>query len=79
MGIFGGGRGPSASGRVAVVKESRPAAGVVQPVLCDRCHVALAKVEVITGAGSVFLCSHHCTAHRNAILAAGHQIRPTQR
>ena len=38
-------------------------------------HPASAKVEVITGAGSVFLCSHHHTAHRNAILAAGHRIR----
>jgi hypothetical protein len=75
MGIFGGGRGQQASGRVAVVQGPRPAADVVQPVLCDRCHVALAKIEVITGAGSVFLCSHHCTVHRNAILGAGHQIR----
>ena len=74
MGIFGGGRGQPASGRAAVVNGPRPAAGVVQQVLCDRCHVAVAKVEVITGAGSVFLCSHH-TAHVNAILAAGHRIR----
>ena len=41
----------------------------------DRCHVALAKVEVITGAGSVFLCSHHHNMHRGAILAVGHRIR----
>jgi hypothetical protein len=75
MGIFGSSRGQPASGRVAVVKGPRPAAGVVQPVLCDRCHVASAKVEVITRAGPIFLCSHHCTVHRDAILAAGHQIR----
>jgi len=40
-------------------------------VRCDRCHVASAEVEVITGAGSVFLCSHHRKMRRNAILAAG--------
>jgi hypothetical protein len=74
MGIFSGSRAQSASGRAAV-KGPRPAAGVVQQARCDRCHVALAKVEVITGAGSVFLCSHHHNLHRNAILAAGHGIR----
>ncbi len=42
---------------------------------CDRCHVAPAKVEVITRAGSVLLCSHHHKMHRNAILAAGYQVR----
>jgi hypothetical protein len=77
MGIFGSGRGQSPSGRAAVVNGPRAAAGVVQQVLCDRCHVALAKVEVITGAGSVFLCSHHHKMHRNAALAAGHRIRTT--
>lgn len=75
MGIFGSGRGQQASGRAVVVEGPEPAASVVQQVLCDRCQVALAKVEVITGAGSVFLCSHHHNMHRNAILAAGYQIR----
>lgn len=75
MGIFGDGRGRPTSGRAAVVKEPRPTTGVVQQVPCDRCHVASAKVEVITAAGSVFLCSHHYKVHRNAIFAAGHQIR----
>jgi hypothetical protein len=74
MGTFGG-RGQPASGPAAVVQRPSPAAGVVQQVLCDRCHVALAKVEVITGAGSLFLCSHHHKMHRNVILAAGHRIR----
>jgi hypothetical protein len=74
MGIFGDGRGQPARGRAAV-KGPRPAAGAVQQVPCDRCHVASAKVEVITGAGSVFLCSHHHKMHRTAILAAGHRIR----
>jgi hypothetical protein len=74
MRIFGGGRAQSASGRAAVVKGPGPAAGVVRQARCDRCHVALAKVEVITGAGSVFLCSHHHNLHRNAILAAGHGV-----
>ena len=75
MGIFGDGRGQPTSGRAAVMKGSRPAAGIVQQVRCDRCHVASAKVEVITRAGSVFLCSHHHKKHRDAILAAGHQIK----
>jgi len=75
MGIFGGGRGQPPGGRAAVVKGPRPAAGAGQQVPCDRCHVAWAKVEVITGAGSVFLCSHHHKMHRNTILAAGHRIR----
>jgi hypothetical protein len=75
MGIFSGGRGQPASWRAAVVDGPRPASGVVQQVLCDRCHVASAKVEVITGAGSVFLCSHHHTVHSTAILATGHRIK----
>jgi len=44
-------------------------------VPCDRCHVASASVEVITGAGSLFLCEHHHKRHRDSIIAAGHQIR----
>jgi len=74
MGIFGDGRGQPASGRTAV-KRLRLVAGGEWQVPCDRCHVASAKVEVITRAGSVFLCSHHHKMHRNAILAAGYQVR----
>ena len=33
------------------------------------------KVEVITRTGSVLLCSCHHQMHRNAVLAAGYQIR----
>jgi hypothetical protein len=71
--MVGDGRGQPASGRTAV-KGPRPAAGVAQQILCDRCHMASAKVEVITGAGSALLCSHHHKMLRNAILAAGHQV-----
>ena len=74
MGIFGDGRGQPASGRTAV-KGPRPVAGGGWQVPCDRCHVASAKVEVITRAGSVFVCSRHHKMHRNAILAAGYQVR----
>ena len=42
---------------------------------CDRCHVASAKVEVITRAGSVFLCSHHHQMHRKRDPGAGYQVR----
>lgn len=42
---------------------------------CNRCHVASAKVEVITRTGSVFVCSRHHKVHCNAVLAAGHASR----
>jgi hypothetical protein len=45
-------------------------------VPCDRCHVAEAQVEVVTDAGSVFLCCHHHRQYRDSIVAAGHVIRP---
>ena len=44
-------------------------------VPCDRCRVTEAQVEVVTEAGSVFLCQHHYRQHHNAIVAAGHVIR----
>ena len=44
-------------------------------VPCDRCHVAEAQVEVVTSAGSVFLCQHHHRQYRDSIVAAGHVIR----
>jgi hypothetical protein len=44
-------------------------------VPCDRCHVAEAQVEVVTAAGSVFLCQHHHRQYRESIVAAGHLIR----
>jgi hypothetical protein len=44
-------------------------------VPCDRCHVAEAQVEVVTAAGSVFLCRHHHRQYRDSIVAAGHIIR----
>jgi len=43
-------------------------------VPCDRCHVAEAQVEVVTDAGSVFLCRHD-KQYRDSIVAAGHVIR----
>ena len=44
-------------------------------VPCDRCRVAGAQVEVVTDAGSVFLCHHHHMQYRDSIVAAGHVIR----
>jgi hypothetical protein len=44
-------------------------------VPCDRCYVAEAQVEVVTAAGSVFLCQHHHRQYRDSIVAAGHAIR----
>jgi hypothetical protein len=32
-------------------------------------------VEVVTDAGSVFLCQHHHRQYRDSIVAAGHVIR----
>jgi hypothetical protein len=73
MGIFGDGdRGRR--GRV-VVKAYNAAASEILQVLCDRCHAAWAKVEVITNAGPVFFCQHHHKKYRHSIIAAGHQIR----
>jgi len=69
MGIFGDGQR-----RRVAAKAYKPASEILQ-VLCDGCHAAWAKVEVITGAGSVFLCQHHHKKYRNSIIAAGHQIR----
>ena len=44
-------------------------------VPCDRCQVAEAQVEVVTDAGSIFLCLHHHRQYRDSIVAAGHVIR----
>ena len=71
MGIFGDG---DRRGRVAV-KAYNAAANEILQVLCDRCHAAWAKVEVITNAGPVFFCQHHHKKYRHSIIAAGHQIR----
>ena len=56
--------------------EGQPRASVSRWVACDRCGVAEAQVEVVTGAGSFFLCQHHHREHRDSIVAAGHLIRP---
>jgi hypothetical protein len=77
MGLFSDSRAQPGSGRL-VAKAPRPAACEGRQVPCDKCHVARAQVEVITRAGSVFLCSHHHRMHREAILAAGHRIRVGQ-
>ena len=73
MGIFGDGD-HGRRGRVAVNAYNSAASEILQ-VLCDRCHAAWAKVEVITNAGPVFFCEHHHKKYRHSILAAGHQIR----
>jgi hypothetical protein len=57
------------------VRKHQPAADTGRQVPCDRCHTASAKVELITAAGSVFLCQHHHREHGAAIIAAGYQIR----
>jgi len=72
MGIFGDSGGQR--GRHAA-KGYNLAANECLQVLCDRCHAAWAKVEVITRAGSVFFCQHHHKKYRHSVIAAGHQIR----
>jgi hypothetical protein len=57
------------------VREDIPRVSVSPWVPCDRCRVAEAQVEVVTGAGSFFLCQHHHREHRDSIAAAGHVIR----
>ena len=75
MGIFSNADNGQPRGMRSVVKEHQPATDIYLRVPCDRCHVALATVEVITDAGPVFLCRHHHRQHRTSIIAAGHQIR----
>jgi hypothetical protein len=70
MGIFGDGQ----RGRVAAKGYNFAAHEYLQE-LCDRCHAAWAKVEVITSAGSIFFCQHHHKKYRHSVIAAGHQIR----
>jgi hypothetical protein len=71
MGIFGDG---GQRGRVAAEGYNFAANEYLQE-LCDRCHAAWAKVEVITSAGSVFFCQHHHKKYRHSVIAAGYQIR----
>ena len=71
MGIFGDG---GQRGRAAA-KGYNFAANEYLQELCDRCHAAWAKVEVITSTGSVFFCQHHHKQYRHSVIAAGHQIR----
>jgi hypothetical protein len=54
------------------VWDDKPCVSADLWVPCDRCRVAQAQVEVVTDAGSVFLCQHHHKEHRDAIVAAGH-------
>jgi hypothetical protein len=56
-----------------------PGADTILWVPCDRCQVAEAQVEVVTDAGSVFLCEHHHKDHHASIVAAGHLIRALPR
>ena len=56
------------------VRDDNPSQSTDLRVPCDRCHVAEAQVEVVTDAGSVFLCQHHYRQHHDAIVAAGHVI-----
>ena len=75
MGIFSADH-HSQTGRMPITAEPDgpgPSAGFL--IMCDGCHTARARVEVITGAGSIFLCQHHHKKHRSSIIAAGHQIR----
>ena len=73
MGMFGDRHSQAQSVRTAPEPPWLAAGGSRQ--VCDKCHVASARAEVITRAGSVFLCSHHLNLHHLAIIAAGHRIR----
>jgi hypothetical protein len=58
-----------------IAREELATVSVSPWVACDRCRVAEAQVEVLTDAGSVFLCQHHHREHHDSIIAAGHVIR----
>jgi len=77
MGIFGHDyySQPRPAPEPVTVTEAKPRASAGLLVPCDGCHATHAKVEVITEAGSVFLCQHHHRKHRDSIVAAGHLIR----
>jgi hypothetical protein len=55
--------------------DDQPGVSVDLWVSCDRCCVAEAQVQVVTDAGSVFLCQHHYREHCHAIVTAGHLTR----
>jgi hypothetical protein len=57
------------------VREDEFLVSMSRMVPCDRCRVAQAQVEVVTDAGSVFLCQHHHMEHRASIVAAGYVVR----
>ena len=58
-----------------IVREDMPCVSMSRWFPCDSCRTAWAQVEVVTDAGSVFLCQHHHQEHRDSIIAAGHVIR----
>jgi hypothetical protein len=66
----------SKAGRLRLApRRHKPAAVPATQLCCDRCHVAVAQVEVVTAMGSVLLCRHHYHEHGAFILAAGHRVR----
>lgn len=75
MGIFSANHHSQTGRTPMTVEEDRPGPGAGLWIMCDACHAARARVEVITDAGSIFLCQHHHKKHRSSITAAGHQIR----
>lgn len=74
MGIFGRNRNIQAGPMPIVTKDGKTCSNTAVWTMCDRCHLARAKVEVVTKAGSIFLCQHHHREHCGSIIAAGHQI-----
>jgi hypothetical protein len=58
-----------------IVREDEPCVSVSLWIPCDSCRVAEAQVEVVTDAGSIFLCGHHHRGHHDSIVAAGHVIQ----
>jgi len=75
MSIFGSNYQRQSERLPTAAEDDNPGSPVTRWIMCDGCHVARAQVEVITAAGSVFLCQHHHVKHRSSIIAAGHQIR----
>ena len=75
MGIFSADHHSKAERMHMAAQQDGTSPSGVFRIMCDGCHAARAKVEVITDAGSIFLCSHHHKKHRSSILAAGHEIR----
>lgn len=75
MGIFSANQHSHARRKPMMAENDGPGSRAGLRMMCDGCHAARATVEVVTEAGSIFLCQHHYKKHMSSIIAAGYQVR----